>query len=275
MNKWTDYVREALVTADMGKGRVIEGFTFVCGLVGEGAEYKEALIRMFGRRGSETSRNWMSAPTADVDGKLLDAVKKELGDFLWYTAALWAWAGLKDVEPLGCGDLSQLNRVLGQTTRSLSGLQNFRSVCLDSAAPVAEMFKKHLGHGKALDEKRLKDLLENCLVAAYDSAAIVGIDAGEVMDLNISKLRARFAGGGWDSGKAAAKADEATAESVKAEIAAIKPQLDQLTEAYNQHTHPSTPGPTQPPPCVGQPDAGRLADDALKARSLSQVPFGD
>src|SRR4051812_15146744 len=77
MKTWQDYVKEVKVTAAMAHTREVQGLVFALGLCGEAAEV-------------------MTAEPAELD--------KELGDVLWYLAALGDWVGVKmeiDLAPDG------------------------------------------------------------------------------------------------------------------------------------------------------------------------------
>lgn len=200
MQTWSDYVGAALVTANMDKGHVIEGFTFQAGLCGEAKELKDALVDMFGYP-------WSPVHGSPGYDEKLGAVIKELGDFLWYTAAMWQWAGFGHMDPMGCVTIEQI----GALVRSAYGaaLPDFRSACMDAAGVVAELTKKHLGHGKDFDFNQWMAALVECVRTAFRLAEVVGLDVSDVMDANIAKLRARFHGGGFNAELAAAKADEA------------------------------------------------------------------
>lgn len=180
---WADYVPQALHTASMGKSRELEGFVRVSGLCGEAGELAEAL------------QVWDAAGRPDC-GHLLDHVVKELGDFLWYAAALGAWGGC--VPDMG------LHALQG----SVCSLTYQWGDVMVHAAKLAELMKKHLGHDRAFDPDKFKQLLARCLVEAAVIAEHTGLVLSTVCAVNVAKLRARFQGGGFSAGLSGQKLDE-------------------------------------------------------------------
>ena len=60
------------------------------------------------------------------------------------------------------------------------------------AGEVAEMIKKHMGHGKRLDVSALADELGDVLWYLTDVASRYGLDLGQIAARNVSKLRDRY-----------------------------------------------------------------------------------
>lgn len=182
MKTWQDYVKEVMVTAATTKPREVQGLVLALGLCGEAAEVYEALEVGHGQSNGH----------GHVRGQ--DILDKELGDFLWYAAALTDWAVL----PIDFD------------------LDRREDLCLESvdtmryAGLVAERMKKHLGHSRPLDTQRLTSEVVACIQAAE---SLCNGRLSQVCAANIAKLRTRFKGGGFDSALSAAKADETLADS--------------------------------------------------------------
>ncbi len=193
MRYWKEYVKEAMFTATERGGREMEGMVRMAGLCGEGKELKDALTVMFGEFGFQTRYAYKNLQTVDM-------VTKELGDYLWYLAALWDWCGFGPNI-----DLLQYQTSCFATDKAGPG---FKTAPLECAGLVAEAMKKHLGHDKPFNPDLFEGLLLRCLTAAADVANVAGLDLGEVCAANVVKLRARFHGGKFDSALASAKADE-------------------------------------------------------------------
>lgn len=182
-----EYQREALKTASMGKGRVVEGFVRVCGLVGEAAELYAELNQ--------------PGPGLVAEHKIM----KELGDVLWYAATLSEWL---NVGVSGTFEAFQ-DVALRQTSGSVFEAP-FTTLILVRAGKLAELMKKHLGHDKPMADfkGRELELMQDVLVAIAHVANTVGLDLAKVAAVNINKLRARHGGGGFTAAAQNAKADE-------------------------------------------------------------------
>lgn len=76
------------------------------------------------------------------------------------------------------------------------------------AGEVADEIKKVLGHGKAMDTAKLKKELGDVLWYCASVAEDIGTTLGEVAELNVAKLKARYPNG-FSTGDSVAKADEA------------------------------------------------------------------
>lgn len=176
------YQAEALKTASMGKGRAIEGFVRICGLVGEAAELREELIA------------WTHLGTKEK-------VIKELGDVLWYAATLSEWLGL------GVHfSFDAIQKAAGACSFS----DSYKDILLARAGKLAELMKKHLGHDKPMaDFKGIElELMQDVFVAIGYVANTVGLPLSRVAAVNINKLRARYQGGGFTPTLANAHVDE-------------------------------------------------------------------
>lgn len=188
--RWDSYVSEALVTASMGLGRQLEGMVRVTGLCGEAAELTEALAV------------WTAAEKPD-SGHLHEAVVKELGDFLWYAGTLHAW-GCE-----GSGDFVPATSMQGLqwAAARMQSTPKDTDLCVHAGA-MAELMKKHIGHGRDFDRPKFMQHIARCLVDAALVANLIGTDLPDVCAANIQKLRARFKGGGFSGTLAAQKLDE-------------------------------------------------------------------
>jgi NTP pyrophosphatase (non-canonical NTP hydrolase) len=75
------------------------------------------------------------------------------------------------------------------------------------AGEVADLIKKHLFHGRALDRAQLVKELGDVLWYVAFTATTLGVPLSEVAAANVAKLRARFPSG-FNHADAAAKRDE-------------------------------------------------------------------
>ncbi len=173
MKTWQDYVKEVMVTCATTKPREVQGLVLALGLCGEAREAFE-----------ETQL-----------GDCPHLIDEELGDFLWYAAALTAWADLQ-------WDFAFQDFSL--QSGSVSGYYKPLDLMI-FAASVAERMKKHIGHDRILNKTELERELAYCVTIAE---AFCNGRLQEVCEKNIAKLRLRFKGGGFDSALSAAKADE-------------------------------------------------------------------
>lgn len=185
---FASYQKEALVTASMGKGRAMEGFVRVCGLVGEAGELHEELCRWLQPEGNRTA--------------IKDALTKELGDVMWYGATLAEWLGVTLAF-----DFATLQETAGRMVFNDAA----KDVILVRASKLAEILKKHLGHDKPMDafKGREVELILDVWTAIAHIANTVGLDLTYVAAENVRKLRARHHGGGFTAAAQNAKADEA------------------------------------------------------------------
>lgn len=178
------YQAEAIKTASMGKGRAIEGFVRVCGLVGEAAELREELAN----RGHTTPAS-------------KDKIIKELGDVLWYAATLSEWFGLSVHF-----SFDAIQKAAGMCTFP----DSYMDILLVRAGKLAELMKKHLGHDKPIaDFKGIElELMQDVFVALGFVANTVKLPLSRVAAVNINKLRARYQGGSFTPALANAHVDE-------------------------------------------------------------------
>ena len=65
------------------------------------------------------------------------------------------------------------------------------------AGEVADLIKKHVGHGHALDGAKLTRELGDVLWYVAALAHDIGVDLSEVAAVNVEKLKARYPDG-WD-----------------------------------------------------------------------------
>lgn len=196
--QFEDYQKQALVTADMGAGRTIEGFVRVCGLVGEAAELRDELTRWPLTETTETvsTVEWEAAKKT-----VLDRIEEELGDVLWYAATLDAW--------LGTNSKFAFDHL--QDMASMCSYEvEWRELTLLRAGHLAELMKKHLGHAKPMADfkGREKTLMEDVFVAIAFVSHMMGLELSYVAAKNIAKLRARYQGGGFTTQLANAHVDE-------------------------------------------------------------------
>lgn len=154
-----EYQKLALVTASMGHGADVETCVRALGLCGEAAEFEGAVRRR------EHSR------------------RKEAGDVLWYAATLADACGIHGQE-LGIGDLTAYSHsILFKVPPPLS-----TEALILTACNVAEMIKKHVGHGKPAPRDRMVNalrLIVHALGCSFD-------DLGSVAAENIAKLKERY-----------------------------------------------------------------------------------
>ncbi len=180
LNTLGDYINEVMVTCRTTKPREVQGLVLTAGLCGEAGEFYEAMQNYVGQLPSASN-----AALREFRDKAI----KELGDFLWYTAALWSWTGL-----------GALGTEL-ETLQHLAPLSDSKEGCdlMLQAAGVAELMKKHVGHDKPFDRQAFETALSRCLVGAAVAANDLSADLAEVCEANIAKLRARFQGGGFSA----------------------------------------------------------------------------
>lgn len=183
IDSFEEYQTEALKTASMGKGREMEGFVRVCGLVGEAAELRDELLMV-------------GTPAFNKD-----KIVKELGDVLWYAATLAEWLKL--------GVHFTFDTIQKAASRCVFDAGYAEIICM-RAAKLAELMKKHLGHDKpmaAFEGKEL-ELMQDVFMALAFVANVVNVPLSRVAAVNINKLRARYQGGGFTTTLANAHVDE-------------------------------------------------------------------
>ncbi len=84
----------------------------------------------------------------------------------------------------------EASRTLGDTSLAVLGLG-----VAGEAGEVADLLKKHLGHGHPLDRERLVSELGDVLWYVATLATTIGASLSEVADVNITKLTARYPDG--------------------------------------------------------------------------------
>lgn len=63
------------------------------------------------------------------------------------------------------------------------------------AGEVADLIKKHIGHGHDLDVNKLKLELGDCLWYIAGLAHVLGLNLSEIAQANITKLKKRYPNG--------------------------------------------------------------------------------
>lgn len=169
-----EYQKAALCTASMGLGAQTEMCIRALGLCGELVELKDAI------HGAD------------------DTTIKEGGDVLWYAATLadmfaldGAKLGVIDIEDFDMVDFGRLSPVY------------IVERAQDAAGKLAELIKKHVGHGKPADPIKVAGLLSTVVSAVN---AVMPCGMGLVAQANIAKLRARYPAG-FDKAIASVKPD--------------------------------------------------------------------
>lgn len=100
-------------------------------------------------------------------------------------------------------DLDEYQRAAMRTTihgRGAAGPQALAWNALGvagEAGEVADLIKKHVGHGHALDRAKLTRELGDVLWYVAALAHDIGVDLSEVAAVNVEKLKARYPDG-WD-----------------------------------------------------------------------------
>jgi NTP pyrophosphatase (non-canonical NTP hydrolase) len=177
---FTDYQKACLRTASMGLGPQVEMCVRALGLCGETEELSRTI---FAELGTD------------------DQIVKEAGDVLWYAAALAHMFGL-DGEALGLEDLSRAKSspLDGRWCKKLHAENAMVAAC-----QLAELVKKHVGHGKPANLDKVKGLL---FAIVYKTGQCVpnGVTLAQVAAINVEKLKARYPAG-FDMAIASKKAD--------------------------------------------------------------------
>lgn len=111
-----------------------------------------------------------------------ESVAKEMGDVLWYVAATARLLGVR------MSELSIDNLPIEFGIYELAAL-------FVHAGQAADVIKKHISHGHALDASRLR--LELSYVLYYMDATvwISGKSLAQISEMNIRKLEARYPNG--------------------------------------------------------------------------------
>lgn len=161
-------------------------------------EYQTAAVRTAG----DTSLGVLALGLAGEAGEVADIVideqigdgyelsqriAKELGDVLWYTAALAYAHGF------------ELASLLGSRKRDTAELlaSNFRltlKMC-GHVGRLADHVKKHLGHGHDLDLKLIGDALSEILWHIMAIGMRFGQPLARISEINVEKLRVRYPDG--------------------------------------------------------------------------------
>ena len=109
---------------------------------------------------------------------LASAVAKELGDVLWYVAAL--------SRELGVGELDAYE----QTNFNWASC-DYADAMVIEAGRVAERVKKHYRDGAELDKETMRTLLSQVVYRVHCIATRYNLTLGEVAAMNIEKLESR------------------------------------------------------------------------------------
>jgi NTP pyrophosphatase (non-canonical NTP hydrolase) len=165
---FSDYQQLAGRTAAMDVSKAIRQATFALGLTCEAGEVAELYM-------IDTGRQFATLP-------------KELGDVLWYAAALCTENGLKMTDVTGLEDIASWQE------------HCYEKPMLDTrlvveAAKVGDYMKKVIGHGHELDEQRLVSGLMKVMGAVGDLATAHGLRVADIATANIDKLRKRYPDG--------------------------------------------------------------------------------
>jgi NTP pyrophosphatase (non-canonical NTP hydrolase) len=121
-----------------------------------------------------------------------DAFTKELGDVLWYIAALFHWLDESNTPTI------VFSVVENPDVRPLARFFDFSELVSNgmrltaTAGLVADLVKKFFGHGAPLDKNRVLANLHLALVLTRAIADLVGVPLSVVAEKNIAKLRARY-----------------------------------------------------------------------------------
>jgi len=167
---FNDYQQLAARTAAMDVSKAIREATFSLGLVCEAGEVAELYLM-------DTGRQFATLP-------------KELGDVLWYAAALCTEHGLQMGDITGVDDIETWQKSC------------YEKPMLDTrlfveASKVGDYMKKVVGHGHDLDQDRLIAGLKKVLGCVGDLAVAHRLQVTDITTANIDKLRARYPDG-WD-----------------------------------------------------------------------------
>lgn len=182
-----EYQKAALRTASDGKGVNSEMCIRALGLCGESREL-------------EMASEWSD----------FQETEKEAGDVLWYVATLAASFGLDGFD-LGVDELSDvptawhIDAAIGVT----------RSSCR-----LAEIVKKHVGHGKEANRVAVSELLFDVLRGL---ASVTDLEQAAVK--NIAKLKERYPAG-FDLKIASAKSDSDEPKAAAATVGAVSVDAD-------------------------------------------------
>ena len=105
-----------------------------------------------------------------------------------------------DFDQLFAGGVVTLDGYQGEASRTLQNATEKRVVFLalgiaGEAGEVADLFKKHVGHGHPLDVDKLRLELGDVLWYVAAIATMHGLSLSEVAEANLKKLEARYPNG--------------------------------------------------------------------------------
>jgi NTP pyrophosphatase (non-canonical NTP hydrolase) len=164
-------------------GRHISLAGSALGLCGEAAE----VVQLFEE----------AQPGQDV-GQFHTNLKLELGDVLWYVAAMFDSLGktMLDIDSMfPAPDLQKLVSYAGELEITDLLLHMGRH-----AGHAADRIKKYEWHGKTLDQNGLFADLTNIVTIVSELAARTGMTVEELFQANVDKLEARYPGGFTEGG---------------------------------------------------------------------------
>jgi len=135
----------------------------------------------------------------DLSKRFSEKLTLELGDTLWYVAAIL------DTFGLDCSDVDDLLADFDGLEELHSQLAGFNPARLTAALSMhaglaADLIKKSEWHGKTLDADELFATLGNVVVVVGEIASRVQVGLGEVCAANVAKLAKRYPGGFVEGG---------------------------------------------------------------------------
>lgn len=181
---WNEYQRLAMRTHDETKDRRM---IYALGLAGEAGEVAGVIC----------SEQNCFAPSS--------AMKKELGDTLWYLAGTAHVFGFK----LGDDIVSDVRSNPGKYEFCVIGTRFGHMLARDTGA-VCEILKKHFGHEHPLDREKLRVALGQ----VYATLSYFQLD--DIAHANIEKLKKRYPNG-WDTYRSLTKSFKTWLTTIKDE----------------------------------------------------------
>lgn len=182
---WNDYQRAAARTLIDRPDRAYSDRELmlvwnVIGLAGEGSELLETVLAGVFEEEDISEGGVL---------RVLDAIGKELGDVLWYAAAVGTKLGvnLDDLVRVA-GAPAPPDRCVGVGLRLVWRAGQVSSAC----GRVADLVKKAVFHQHGIDVDKTANLLSGVLAHAEALCRETGVGLGEVMEGNIAKLLKRY-----------------------------------------------------------------------------------
>ncbi len=163
------------------------------GLAGEAAEVLEVFDSGFADFAD-------GVHTDESIAEYIDKMQLEMGDVLWYVAALADSLGftLKDIDNY-IGDNAEESLVLFNQLNAMDPLRLIGFLNMH-AGKVADIIKKNYWHGKPLDADGIMGALTNIICVLVTASSRQGFDIGVVAQRNIEKLAKRYPGGFVEGG---------------------------------------------------------------------------